>query len=199
MMKNGFTLIEIIVVIAVMAILGVIITEIFIRSLQGSEKAKVLATIKQNGQAVLDVIDKTVRNSDNVVCPVVIPPTISASSNTIAVVKNGLYTRFRIKVYPTDLHILQDNPVPSSTSTQRQFLLDICTDLDYSGTTVFPITDTNTRTGVRVGSGSFTRQKATGYKDISTIQFTLIPGIDAGFLITSSIDPVEFKTSVELR
>src|SRR5687767_3480485 len=87
MKKNrGFTLVELLVVIGVLSIFGVLILNIFTRTLRGSNKSQILSVMKQNGQLSLEIIDKTVRGSDRVIC---------TTSNTLVVVKNGSYTRFR--------------------------------------------------------------------------------------------------------
>ena len=59
---NGFTIIEILVVIAVISIVGVIIAEIFFNTLRGSNKSSLITKIKQNGQTSLEVMDKAIRN-----------------------------------------------------------------------------------------------------------------------------------------
>ena len=46
---KGFTLIEMIVVVAVLIIMGAILSQIFSNTLRGSNKAQVLSSIKQNG------------------------------------------------------------------------------------------------------------------------------------------------------
>ena len=84
MIKKGFTLVEILVVIAILSVLGVLILTIFTRTLRGSNKSQIIGKIKQNGQSVLEQMDKTVRNSDKVVCVI---------SSNLVVVKNGIYTR----------------------------------------------------------------------------------------------------------
>lgn len=201
MKKEGaFTLIEILVVIAITAIVGVILVVIFANTLRGSNKSQALAVIKQNGQALLENLDKNIRAADNVVC-------VTSSGQTLVMVKKGVYTRYRI--IPPDVSsngsIQQDNPVQPTPPDSRNNVLvfvdnvnGICNDLDPLVSPV-TLTDTNPSSGVSVDSGSFSRNQASGYKDTIGLSFILKPGISAPAAVTGQIDPVEFRTSIELR
>ncbi len=60
--SNGFTLIEFLVVLGILAI-TVSSTLLFLTSvLRGSNKANVIAEVKQNGQAVLESLERQIRN-----------------------------------------------------------------------------------------------------------------------------------------
>lgn len=204
MKKDGFTLVEILVVIAVVAILGIMVTEIFISSLRGSDKAKVLATIKQNGQAVLETMDKTVRSSDVVVCPLI--PAFEGSSppsDTLVIVRNGVYTRYRFTPENSsgavNGMVAQDSPQITAPEPVESFINRIC---QSSDPLVQPIilTDTNPKSGVSLQTGArFIRNKRSGFKDIVNFSFTLKPGVEAASSVLSQTDPVEFTTSIELR
>lgn len=204
--SNGFTLVEILVTMAIIAIVGTILVVTFTNTLRGSNKSQILAVIKQNGQAVLENMDKTIRNADNVVCP-----TDATSGNTLVVVQNGTYTRYRF-IAPTPSAnglIQQDNPVKvvdvgtGILQTDTTFITDVClpTSLMPRDATqpVQILTDTNLQTGVSVTSGLFTKNPQSGYKDSVTVSFTLGPGINAPSIVAGQIDPVEFKTTVGLR
>ncbi|MBI4038187.1 prepilin-type N-terminal cleavage/methylation domain-containing protein [Candidatus Daviesbacteria bacterium] len=187
MSEKGFTLVEILVVTAVVAIMGIVITEIFISSIRGGDKAKVLASIKQNGQASLEIMDKTIRGADLVVCPLTSTP-----SDTVIIVKNGLYERFRFKSPPSaNGFIERDKPTAVSSSTW-------CSSTDVS---VSPelLTDNDPKKGVSVRSGYFKRDKAPGYKDLVTINFILGPAVEAAQAILAQTDEVTFTTTIELR
>ena len=206
----GFTLVEILVVIAIVAILGTIMVAIFTNTLRGSNKSQILAVIKQNGQAVLDNIDKSVRNADNIVCPQVSPPLTSVSSNTLVIVKNGVYTRYRITL-STDATgtapsscigvgkngcLILDNPTLAGST---QLLINqVCSSVDpMSGAQI--LSDTNSESGVSIKGGLFTRNTQAGSKDSIGISFTLGPGAGSPTALTSQMDPVTFQTTVELR
>lgn len=202
----GFTLVELLVVIAVLSIVGTLVLAIFTRSLRGSNKSQILLVIKQNGQSVLETMDKTIRNADNVVCPSIIPPVTSAFSNNLVVVTKGIYTRYRL-VIPLRL-IQQDNPVKQTDpdtnkeETDPKFVLRVCNPADPMSSPVI-LTDTKPDSGVSIetdpGQELFKRDRSSGFKDQVTIKFMVKPGVQAPPAVTGQIDPVTFQTTIELR
>lgn len=196
----GFTLVEILVVIAVTSVLLLILTQIFFSSLRGNNKAQVLGLIKQNGQGVLDSLDKSIRSADGIVCPAVTTGTTSADSSTLVIIKNGIFTRYRFTGGGLD----QDTPVqdlqnPNQKNINDFIKLNLCNEQDpLQVPTLSTITDNNTM-GVLVTDGVFTRDQSKGFKDVVTIDFKLSPGTELAKKTFGQIDPVSFKTSVELR
>ncbi len=197
--ERAFTLTEILVVIAIVAIVGTILVAIFTNTLRGSNKSQILAVIKQNGQSVLDSMDKTLRNADNVICP-------GSSGDTLVVVKAGSFTRYRY-VAPSPLPlptvnglIQQDSPTKGALENDTAFIARVCLPNDPMTTPII-LTDTNTQSGVSVNviSTLFTRNSLSGFKDSVTVQFTLGPGVAAPAAVASQIDPVTFQTTVQLR
>lgn len=206
-MKKGFTLVELLVVVSVLSVLGVIILTIFTRTLKGNNKAQIISSIKQNGQAVLENMDKIIRGSDKVLC-------VSTSKFTIVLYKDGEYTRYRF--VPPKLpntangQIQADNPIqPSDVSQDKSklafFQNAICSDTDPMGdanssSPLQVLTDTNLQTGVSVENGKFDNKNSVpGFKDTVTISFQLKPALLAPAAITGQIDPVNFETTVQLR
>lgn len=61
--KNGFTLIEILVVLVLFSSVGSIIASILFTTLRGNSKATVLINVKQNGNYAISQIEKTVRDA----------------------------------------------------------------------------------------------------------------------------------------
>lgn len=212
-MKKGFTLVEMLVVISVLSVVGVIILTIFTRTLKGNNKAQILAAIKQNGQAVLENMDKTIRGADNAVC---IGKYQSTYDNTIVVVQNGsMYTRYRF-IAPTGSTnglIQQDNPVQPDSgnkSNSNTFTSVICADpmgTDTPGNLINTLTDTNLQSGVSVeciGSDCntnpiFKKNPSSGFKDTITIKFQLTHALNAPPAVAGQIDPANFETTVQLR
>lgn len=61
--KKGFTLIEILVVIGILAIIVVVGSTSFFNLIKGSTKAKTASLIKQNGDYALEVMTRMIRNA----------------------------------------------------------------------------------------------------------------------------------------
>lgn len=198
MRGNGFTLVEIIVVIAIIAIAGTMLVVIFSSTLRGSNKAQMLAVIKQNGQSVLENMDKIIRNADNVVC-------LNDDNATLVVVKNGIYTRYKfvLPVANTNGMIQQDNPVQPSSGDKsdiERFKNQVCTDPMHTDSPVVNmLTDTNPLSGVSVENGVFARDLSPGFKDQITVKFDLRPGVGVPAAISGQIDPISFQTAIQLR
>lgn len=191
-MKKGFTLVEMLVVITVLSIVAILVLTIFTRSLRASHKAQVVLAIKQNGQSVLETIDKTIRSSNDVIC------VSNQDASTIVVHKDedNIFTRYSFKIDDsgkTNGGILQDNPAQEEGETDQEFEDRLC-DFDDIRSAVI-LTDTNTQRGVRVIEGSFEEVN----KDEISIQFSLGPGVGVPETIAGQIDSVKFQTTVQLR
>lgn len=195
-MKKGFTLVEVLVVIAALSVIGIIVLTIFSRSLRGSNKSQILGSIKQNGQSVLENMDKTVRNADNVVCP----STTSPDNRTLVVRSGGIYTRYRF----VGSLIQKDNPEKQTDSatgkeeTDPVFVNRVCLFSDPMPQATV-LTDTNSQKGVSVVTGQFTRNRPAGFSDQVTIKFDLKSGVGAPPSVAGQIDPVSFETTIQLR
>ena len=204
MKKKGFTLVELLVVVAVAGVIMTILAQIFFSSLRGNNKAQVIAMIKQNGQSVLDNLDKNIRNADHIVC-------VSSTGRTLVIVKDGVYTRYGF-IYgaattdpPSNGDIWRDNPIPDGTETEQNpnnFINRVCgfdpISINAEAPGASHILDTSAA-GVFVFSGTFSRDQVAGFKEVVKINFSLQPSIESAKKILGSIDPVPFNTSVGLR
>lgn len=183
MKARAFTLVEVLVVIAVITVTGLIITEVFFRSIRGGNKAEILSKIKQNGQSALETMDKTIRKADGVICTSTLP-------STVVIIHEGKYFRFRYNPpFPTQ------KPVRNGYITRDS--RESCT--DPTPPNAITLTDTSSRNGVSVVSGSFLRQRQAGFKDVIVISFKVGPAVGTPVAILAQVDPVTFKTTVELR
>lgn len=201
MRKKGFTLVELLVVIAILSIIGILVVTIFTRSLRGINKSQIISVLKQNGQSVLENMDKTIRSSDDVVCPTIISNNSTVSSTQLVVRSSGIYTRYS---FVSSL-IQQDHPekqidaVSDDEETDTQFRDRVCGTEEQVYVSPVILTDTKSASGVRVEEGIFKRDVASGFKDQVTIKFVLMPGIDAPAIVANEIDPVTFETTIQLR
>lgn len=185
---QGFTLVELLVTVTILGIIGLLFFSTFSSSLRGGNKAQIVLAIKQNGQSLLENLDKTIRGSDNVIC---------VNVSTVVIIKDGIYTRYRFidSTSSSNGQIQQDNPDPVGLTAE---LLDrMCT--DSMSQTPLILTDTNTTTGVSVQNGSFEREKLSGFKDVIIIQFDVGKGVGVVGGTSTIIDPVHFKTTIQLR
>ena len=66
MKKNGFTLVEIMIVIGILGIIVVIGSGAFFSILRGSTKVRTLQLVKQNGDYAISVMERMIRNARNV-------------------------------------------------------------------------------------------------------------------------------------
>ena len=64
---TGFTLIEILVAVGLLAIIAVIGSNMFFTTLRNSTKSKTLTTVKQNGDYALATIERLIRDSEKVI------------------------------------------------------------------------------------------------------------------------------------
>lgn len=179
---KGFTLLEMIVVMAVLIIMVAVLSQIFSNTLRGTNKAQVLASIKQNGQSVLEVIDKTIRQADKVIC---------YSPSAIITFQNGTYTKFAFidSVSTSPLkngYIYQENSSSQNLNCDRSLFINPQI-----------LTDTDLITGVSIdipSGGGFTVGQ-----DLVSIKFNVSPGLGIVSSFSNQIDPTNFQTTVSLR
>jgi prepilin-type N-terminal cleavage/methylation domain-containing protein len=195
---DGFTLIETLVAVVVIGVMGLIMSEIIIKSFQSNAKTALIGTIKNNGQVVLNTLDNAIRTSDGVIC---VKPTLTASYNdTIIIQKSGLYTRFQFFQPsispPANGYVRQDSSSsvdattcalggspPSISLTSR----DVNSGVSITYPTVNPI-------------GPFTKYPTANFKDTINIDFFVGPPVNSPLSFENQVgSKIEFKTTVEVR
>lgn len=187
--QSGFTLGEILVVIAVLATVGVILTQVFINTLRTSNKAQVITIIKQNGQNALEVLDKEIRNAHQVIG--ICDTDANITFDTIMIEdKEGGYKRYKF-IMPTASN---NGYITQEVITKTT----LCPAPLISGYQI--LTDTNSQKGVSLAAtSSFSQDSRAGFNDSITIDFTLRPAVGAPGFIREQVDPIQFKTTVQLR
>lgn len=190
----GFSLIEVVIGIAIIGVVGGVMAVILNRTYKGSNKTTLIGNLKQNGQTALNTIDSTLRQGEAIVCP-----QNSAISDTIVVQtkEEGKYIRFKFSLQPSD---------KSRNGTIEQETLMLINPTQVQGLCSVPaaspvkLTDDREQSGVSVTKGGFTVLKNRGVKDVVTIEFDLGPPIGTGISFDQIIqNNINFKTSVQLR
>lgn len=64
--KKGFTLIEMLVMVAIMVTVGSLAAIIFFTTLKGASKSDVIREVKQNGEYALSVMERMIRNAKSI-------------------------------------------------------------------------------------------------------------------------------------
>lgn len=193
--SSGFTLMEVLVVVAVLSIFGTALTVIFTRSLIGSSRAQVVGVIKQNGQAALELMDKAIRGADSVVC---LDPGFPAK--VLVIKKEDSYIRYTFVDPQPSLngYLKQDHPPFNPNLTDTSTLCAAATLTPNAA----PLTDNNQTPGslgVSVQDGSFQRSRSGVAADLVTVNFKVGPGVQTSPSLYGQIDPVLFQTTIQLR
>src|SRR5258708_7221356 len=66
--EKGFSLIEALVVILIIVLLGFLLSDLLLRTFRGGRRTDIGASVKQNGQSALTLMDTSVRTADAIVC-----------------------------------------------------------------------------------------------------------------------------------
>lgn len=66
-MKKGFTIIELVVSIGIIAILGLTVSQIFVSTIRTNTKTEILKEVKQNGEFAMEVMVRMIQNAEKVV------------------------------------------------------------------------------------------------------------------------------------
>ncbi len=91
--QKGYTLFELLTVIGILSVIGVIVLSIVFISLRGSQKSEALEIVRQNGDAALSQMVKTVRYAKRLDAPLACTPSVSTSSITLtSLTDNGQTT-----------------------------------------------------------------------------------------------------------
>lgn len=205
--RAGFSLVELIVVVATVSLLGIIFTSTLIQSMRGQSKVNVANQVKQNGQVLLDSFSNEVRLANEAICTYTNPS--PPGQQSLVVLRDGLYYRYTL-VSPDPASgangYFQKEVSPTVTSNfdETTPLSSICS-LGFPATPgPIKLSDTNSQTGVSLSppvSGSvFSIGNDGGYQTV-TIQFRVSEGVRAGTFAENKVAPGGelFATAVELR
>ena len=193
--KSGFTLVELIVVVALMGILGLIFTNTLIQTLRGQNKVKVINEVKQNGQTILDRLTNDIRQAEKIVCRgknlanAVYPEN---AFDTIVIVKAGTYTRFRLIVETegSNGYIQRDEFTAEDIANPDEEIL-LCSN-SVGQETAYALSDKDPVNGVSLSYDGLnpvfnSESPLPGYSDVVVIKFRASEGVKAGNFFESSL------------
>ena len=181
--QNGFTLIEALISAAILGVVGVILVSLLNQSFQLNNKSQIISKIKQNGQSSLNTIDETVRNAENIICP------LPGSDKTILVTfKNGAYTRIF-------LHN-QSGSTNGYIGVQSYSSIQNCDPASLPDSSESRLTDSDPETGLSLINGGFSSPDS---KNTIEVKFDLKPGIKAAKSFDNQAVSVHFQTTLNRR
>lgn len=198
-MKNGFTIIEVLIAVTISAVIGLILTQLLSQSLQGGNKSDLLNNIQHNGESALTKIETDIRSGYNVTC---------VTSNVLVIAEGDNYHRYWFVapvggVTPANGYIEMDT-ISSLTDPQliNDYACKDATDPNYvagdSGSAQ-DITDTDLNNGVSVSGGSFSRVGSAS--NLVNISFNIVAPVNAAAGFASQVPSagIPFQTSVKVR
>lgn len=212
--NNGFTLVELIVVVSVMVLLGVIFTQVLVETLRGQNKVRVLNQVKQNGQIVLDKLSASIRQGGEVQCvgdsladSDTLDDTLVLFKPNGVVATSGAYTRFRLHVPTANTNgYLTEEVFDNSNINPTADIKELCSQLGNTAKEI-SLTDRDDLKGVSVtyeatDTPIFRQIKKDGFNDVITVAFRIFPGVKVGEAYEANVQetgmPI-FTTTVQLR
>ncbi|MFA5933333.1 MAG: type II secretion system protein [Microgenomates group bacterium] len=205
--NNGFTIIELLVVVSIMVVLGVIFTNILIDALRGRNKVKAINQVKQNGQVVLDKLSNEIRDADGIVCVDKFHNPGVSPKDTLVITKGGTYTQYKFSSPSAMLNgkiqkinFIRNDLAGDVTDDQ------LCTEHDETNLNtgsnfIQSLTDADPVNGVSIdytppGQDIFDRRG-----DNVLIKFNASAGVLAGYAydVTVADNGIPFATSVQVR
>lgn len=211
--QKGFSLVEALVVVAVLAVISIVMIDLLSRTIKGGNKTELIGDLKQNGQSALDNLDTSIRSADKVICTGTYNPSTAQDTfkdaggnnlpDTIVIAKDGAYTRFRFYFEKT-------SPATNGYIGQTQLIADpvnvnsgLCANPPVNATanpsTDLKLTPDNGLISVKGGTFDYTKSINLSYKDVVGIRFDLGSSVNNSRAFDQQSGNVRFSTTVELR
>lgn len=201
--KNGFSLVEIIVAITIIAVLGVVITTILTRTFRANSQSDVIARLKQNGDSAVTFMGEITRSAEAVVCygppdNTYASPNQTRKDQMVIRTLTGKYIKFQfIDPVIVSGKVTQNGYVSRRENLNPADQTNFCNS-SLSSPPQILMTNNNSQTGVSISNGKFTKLSGNVGKDTITIQFDVNPSLS---ITGAGSDPntVKVQTTVQIR
>lgn len=152
-MKNksttGFSLVEILIVISIFSIIGVLSTRAVLLTMRGAKKSDSQVRVRENVNYALSVIERQIRNSEKVNCPIIPEPSILSYTSL-----EGTSTSFSCVTAGLDKYIASGSGRLTSSDIKITSCSFVCTQTDNNPAIVkiSIVANDATVTGIEKGS-----------------------------------------------
>jgi prepilin-type N-terminal cleavage/methylation domain-containing protein len=166
--SKGFSLIEVMISIAIIGVIGVISTAIFTQTLKISSQTDTISKLKQNGDQAISLIEDSLRSADAVICYGSTSGTAVIDTIVIRTLE-GKYTKFRFvpPTPPTGTPITSNGYIARQDNLDPTALSTFCTSPPDLTREVI-LTNNDLSSGVSISNGQFYRL-VLGYLNRDTI------------------------------
>ncbi len=114
--KSGFTLVEILVVVALIGVASIVTTQVLLSVLRSQSKGEVVKEVKQNGDYAYTFIEQQIRNAKDVAMPGGILTITNPDTTTTTVNCSSGTMILTTQPGPTTLPLTNNNVIVSSCS-----------------------------------------------------------------------------------
>lgn len=200
----GFSLLEVLIAVTIIAVLGLIITGILSQTFRGSAKVELLGKVRENGQTALNRIHDVVSNSEKVICAASIT-TLDGSqpadpNSSLVVSRGGQVIRFVMHHQLSNANGYIEEEVLSvlnPNTPQSTYCETYASSGNFSSFATTRITDS---VNLSLNSGTFTLNPEAGFKDVVTVSFFLSPAVNSPLGFESQLaSPQQFQASIRIK
>lgn len=193
MKKNGFSLLEVVLSIGIIALIGVFASTLLTRTYKSTASSDLSSRLKQNGENASHRISESLRMADAVVCYG--GDNLNQDNRIVFLTSEGKYDQYRF-VQPVIVgsQVTQNGYIAKQENLPPSQLDTFCTQ-DPTPAQEIIMTDNNLSNGVSVANGEFVKLSGGEGRDTVTIKFDISPAAS----LSTSFDTVNIQTTVQVR